>query len=253
MKRLLSALSASVALMFFMTGVAAAAPAHSSHGGGGTTGGSGTPNPYYVTGQVGEDVSYPNCSATLGGSFGVVGVNDGIVYGQNSCLAQEAAHYSDLSLYANTGLNADPTTSTYYQQAQVGCNGDVMCAAYNYGYNAGVSAVQTAQAAGVSSTRWWLDVENGNTWNADTNQNRQELTGERQALLDNGATMVGVYSTTAQWDGITGTWQNGWYTWGATTWTSARQAAKYCTGHEFTGGQTLLIQYSGTVDQDYAC
>jgi len=66
-------------------------------------------------------------------------------------------------------------------------------------------------------------------------------------------TTVGVYSTTYQWDTVTGTWLNNWPNWGATTVRSASKAAAFCTGHQFTGGPTYLIQFSGSLDQDYAC
>ncbi len=207
----------------------------------------------YSSGTTGVDVSYPNCSARIPSvAFGIVGVTGGLVYSQNSCLAAEASHFRNLSLYVNTGLNADPTSSAYYRQAQVGCNGDVYCAAYNYGYNAALNAIAYANSQSVHSTMWWLDVETGNTWNSDVLQNRQSLQGEHDALVANGAT-VGAYSTTYQWNTITGSWQNGWPNWGATTWRTASQAATYCTGHRFTGGPTYLIQYSGRLDQDYAC
>jgi hypothetical protein len=116
-----------------------------------------------------------------------------------------------------------------------------------------VQAVSYAASLGLSSKTWWLDVETGNTWNTDTTQNQNSLQGERDALVNSGATTVGVYSTTAQWDEVTGSWQNGWPNWGATTWRTAKQAKTYCTGHEFTGGPTYLIQFTGTLDQDYAC
>jgi hypothetical protein len=34
---------------------------------------------------------------------------------------------------------------------------------------------------------------------------------------------------------------------------TARQAAQFCTGHQFTGGPTALIQFTGFLDQDHAC
>jgi hypothetical protein len=79
------------------------------------------------------------------------------------------------------------------------------------------------------------------------------LQGEYDALVANGVTTVGVYSTTYQWNTVTGAWLNNWPNWGATTVHTARQAAQYCTGHQFTGGPTLLIQFTGSLDQDYAC
>ncbi|GAC1569950.1 MAG: hypothetical protein NVS3B23_00430 [Candidatus Saccharimonadales bacterium] len=98
-------------------------------------------------------------------SFGIVGVTGGLVYSQNNCLKSESSHFNNLSLYVNTGLNTN-STSTYYASAQNGCAGDVLCAAYNYGYNAGINAVQYTKNQGVSSATWWLDVETGNTWNS---------------------------------------------------------------------------------------
>jgi hypothetical protein len=211
---------------------------------------------FYPTGSTGVDVSYPNCTAKVGSvGFGVVGVNNGLVYGHNSCLASEARNFADLSLYVNTGLNAS-SSSSYYTQAQVGCNGDVYCAAYNYGSNAAKDAITYANSQGVTSSKWWLDVETMNTWNSDALQNQKSLQGAYDALVANGAGVVGVYSTTAQWQSITANWLNNWPSWGATTWTTAAQAKAYCTGHQFTGGPSLLMQFKSKqskVDQDVAC
>lgn len=211
---------------------------------------------YYQTGSVGVDVSYPNCSTRIpAASFGIVGVNGGRVYNYNPCLATQAKAFNNLSLYINTGLNAN-NSSPYYIAAQAGCNGDTLCAAYNYGYAAAVDSINHAASQGVSSAKWWLDVETENTWSSDVMQNRQSIQGAYDALVANGASLVGVYSTTAQWGTITGGWQNNWPNWGATTWTSAKQAKAYCTGREFTGGPTLLLQFidrKSKVSSDLAC
>lgn len=210
----------------------------------------------YATGSTGVDISYPNCSAAIPKvTFGIVGVNNGIVYGHNGCLAAESKNFTDLSLYINTGLNAS-ASSTYYNQAKVGCNGDSYCAAYNYGLNAAKDAIGYANSQGVTSNKVWLDVETMNTWNKDVQQNRKSIQGAYDALIANGATTVGVYSTSAQWQSITGGWINNWPSWGATTWTTASQAQGYCTGHQFTGGPSLLMQYKSKqskIDQDVAC
>jgi len=65
-----------------------------------------------------------------------------------------------------------------------------------------------------------------------------------------------VESTTAQWQAITGGWINAWPSWGATTWTTAKQAQTYCTGHQFTGGPSYLMQSkarTSKLEQDVAC
>src|SRR3982751_4955118 len=98
----------------------------------------------YTTGSLGVDISYPNCSAPVPKvSFGIVGVTGGLVYSRNGCAAAEAAHFGDLSLYMNTGLNAS-SSSNYYTQAKLGCNVDVYCAAYNYGSSAAKDALNYA-------------------------------------------------------------------------------------------------------------
>ena len=211
---------------------------------------------YYQTGSVGPDVSYPNCSAKIpASSFGIVGVNGGRVYNYNPCLKTQVKNFKDVSLYVNTGLNASQD-SQYYVAAQVGCNGDALCAAYNYGYAAAVDSYNYAISQGVNSSKWWLDVETENTWNVDVAQNQMSLQGARNALIAKGAQLVGAYSTTVQWGEITGGWTNNWPNWGASTWTSATQAKKFCTEHEFTGGPTLLIQFQDKktrLDQNVAC
>lgn len=210
----------------------------------------------YPTGSTGVDVSYPNCGVAIPKvDFGIVGVTGGLVYSENPCLADQAENFKDLSLYINTGLNASPA-SPYYVAAQQNCNVDVNCAAYTYGYNAANDALAYADSQGVTSSKWWLDVETENTWNTDVMQNRQSIQGAYDALIARGATTVGVYSTTYQWNEITGGWQNNWPSWGATTWATAKQAQKYCTGHEFTGGPSLLMQFKGKkskLDQNVAC
>jgi len=211
---------------------------------------------YYKTGSVGVDISYPNCQTKLPKSdFGIVGVNGGRVYNYNPCLSAQAKQFKDLSLYINTGMNAS-ADSPYFAAALSVCDGDELCAAYRYGYDAALDSVSYATSQGVTSAKWWLDVEIENTWDEDVALNRQSLQGAYDALKANGAELVGAYSTTAQWGTITGGWQNDWPSWGATTWTTAKQAKKYCAGHEFTGGPTLLIQFAdprSKVSQDVAC
>jgi hypothetical protein len=216
----------------------------------------------YTSGSTGVDISFPDCNATIPqAAFGIVGVTGGIAYNTNSCAAEEASHFQNYSLYINTGLNAS-SSSSYYVAAEQGCNGDARCAAYHYGYNAGIKGFQYAQSLGLSSKIWWLDVETANTWNADVTLDQQSLQGEHDALIASGVQMVGVYSTTYQWQYITGDpttntgWKNYWPGWGATQLPNAQQAQQYCTGHEFTGGPTWLIQYQDPqshVDQDVAC
>lgn len=212
----------------------------------------------YISRSTGVDVSWPNCSATMPKtSFGIVGVTNGTGFSTNACMAAQASHFANLSLYVNTGYpGATSDNALKYTASPNICDAsDLNCIAYNYGFNAGLYAYNSAAVAGVHAATWWLDVETMNSWTNDPLQNQSSLQGETDALKVNGVSTVGVYSTTAQWGTITGGWKNSLPSWGATTWTTAKQAAKYCTGHEFTGGPSYLMQYTAVrgIDQDYAC
>ena len=238
-------------------GVAPAQPAQPAPTPGG---GGGEPTDPYASGNVGVDISWAQCGTAdetpSGKAFGIVDVNDGLGYSTNPCLAAEAAAFPDkqLNLYVNTAWNS---SSTHIDpNSPRSCDsGDENCLAYNYGYDAGLYAYNAAQSLDITSGRWWLDVESNATWASDTTQNQDSLQGEHDALLASGTTTVGAYSTTAQWGDITGAWQNDWPSWGATTWTTAADALTYCTGHEFTGGPSEMMQFTpaGETDQDVAC
>ncbi len=209
----------------------------------------------YTSGGTGIDVSYPNCTASIPSTgFGVAGVTGGRGFSSNSCLAAESSHFSNLSLYVNTGYPGLSFGLSYQNYPKICSNVDLGCLAYNYGYNAGQYALNFAKSQKVWSQTWWEDVETTNSWVNDQSQNIQSLQGQHDALAAAGAPSIGVYSTTVQWNEVTGGWKNLWPSWGATTWNSAKQAATYCTGHQFTGGPSYLMQYKGrTLDQDYAC
>lgn len=236
-----------------LTLVVVAFPAQTAHAAAAARPGPVSATPY-PSGSTGYDVSWPNCAAKVPKhpAFGIVGVNGGTAYSQNPCLAKQAAWFSSLSLYVNTGWY-DQSAYINPTSPKVCAIGDENCLAYNYGYNAGLYALTYANSQNIHASVWWLDVETGNTWNSDTMQNRNSLQGEYDALIASGVTTVGVYSTTYQWDAVTGSWFNGWPNWGATTVRTASKAATFCTGHQFNGGPTYLIQFSGSLDQDYAC
>jgi hypothetical protein len=241
MKRFKTGIVALVAAIVFLSGTAFAFAAISP----------------YKSGSKGIDLSYPNCSATItkNAAFGVVGVTGGLPYTTNNCAAKEARQFKNYTLYANTGLNASKSSS-YYTAAEQGCNGCPTCAAYHYGYNAGLQAFQYAKSLGLSSATWWLSVSTANTWNRNIILNRESLQGEHDALLASGVKNIGVTSTTAQWQTITGSWKNNWPSWGFTIFKSSKQARQYCTGHQFTGGPSWLMMYKSNqsqVDQDIAC
>jgi hypothetical protein len=115
--------------------------------------------------------------------------------------------------------------------------------------------------AAASGYPWWLDVETQNTWQGGASgqaMNVADLQGMIAALQQAGATAVGGYATSAQWDTITGgtTSASGslyqipdWIP-GAKTLTSAKAN---CGLASFTAGRVAITQWSGRPDHDYAC
>jgi hypothetical protein len=250
----------------------------------------------YPGGSVGHDVSYPQCSSggaastsvgSLGGSFGIVGVNGGRPWGGNSCAAAEFAWASGLAnppaVYMNTA-NPAPRSSFYWPAS--GSSDPAACrdsasttdpgCAYDYGWHAAADALSTQaksipNAAGLN---WWLDVESGNSWNGDGISNAADLQGAVDYLRSHGVPSVGLYSTGSQWAGITGGYSTstaGGYAdaWAAQftalypmtsspVWVaglgSVSSASAAC-ATSFTGGPTWLAQYvdGSGYDADLAC
>lgn len=103
---------------------------------------------------------------------------------------------------------------------------------------------------------WWLDVETGNTWQSDTAMNVADLQGMIAGLS---VPTVGAYSTSAQWDSITGgtaTSASG-SLYGIANWipgaTTLAGAQANCSLPSFTGGTVAVTQWTGSPDNDYAC
>lgn len=214
------------------------------------------PVDFYASGTIGVDMSWPNCqqSPPAGTQFGIVGVNYGLPYSENPCLAREIALFPESSrtYYINTAWYDQ---SPYLDdRSPVICAGDINCVAYNYGWNNVTRSLQSLESKGVAYPKMiWLDVETENTWNANTEQNRSSIQGAYDALQSAGI-QSGVYSTTYQWGVITGGWQNEWKAWGATVENNAAAAATYCQNAGFTNAGFEMIQYiKDGLDHNYAC
>lgn len=154
----------------------------------------------------------------------------------------------------------------------VGANSDAC--AWQYGYNkasqdanwlAAAAAAINSQSPPVTvagtavSYPWWLDVETTNTWQLDTTMNVADLQGMIAGLKGAGATMVGAYSTSSQWDTITGgTTSASGSLYQIPNWIpgarSLSGAQTNCTQPSFTGGTVTVTQWFGhPYDGDYAC
>jgi hypothetical protein len=228
-----------------------AAAGHGGHGGGGGGGPS-----------IGYDISWPQCGGAypLNPKFGIVGVNGGKVFSANACLASELAWAGGATgqLYANTG-NPGPALSSYWPSGQTSpefcdpSNLDSETCAFDYGYNAAQDSFNKASAAytqlsltgSPAGTRWWLDVETGNSWRSDTSKNVAALKGAIQYLHGTaGVASIGVYSTQYQWNVITGGSLdfNGNPSWVAGA-SSLKAAQSRCALPSFTGNVNVYTQY----------
>jgi len=228
-----------------------------------------TPAP---AGSTGYDISWPQCPSSFpaGGSFGIVGVTNGLAFSANPCLSGEYAWASSRTyasgLYINTG-NPETASSNWAGRAGVGprtCTtanlsdpSNVDCA-YNYGWNAATDALSVAAAnvgAAARSLPWWLDVEIANSWNGTAAANSSTVQGYIDYQRAQSTGTVGIYSTGYQWGQITG----GYPVPSAPDWlagaSSVTQAASLCNpANSFSGGPVQLVQYpNGGFDGNYVC
>jgi hypothetical protein len=250
-----------------LAGEAAAGPAldpgGSSRGGGGGGGGP----------ARGYDISYPQCGSAypVGASFAIVGVNRGIVFSENPCLASEIAWGggAQAQLYVNTG-NPGPALSSHWPLGQTSprfcdpANPDTADCAFDYGFNAAAQSFASTLTAyaqlgltdSPSATRWWLDVETSNSWRSDPSLNVAALEGQVAYLRDvAGIASIGFYSTQQQWDTITGGTQafNQNPSWLAGA-LSLKGAKDRCARAAFTGNVIVYTQYPYQgFDANYAC
>jgi hypothetical protein len=223
--------------------------------------------------QAGYDISYPQCGGAFPSNvlFGIVGVNNGIVYSANPCLARElswAEQYEPAAiLYASTA-NPGPSLSSHWPTGQTtprSCdpaNSDSADCAYDYGWNAaadsyqdGVNAYLALGKQPPAANEWWLDVETANSWESNTANNVAELQGEVDSLIARGAAGVGFYANAGDWRTITGgtTTFAAYPSWRAGTGSQAG-AQSYCGTVGFTGGAIEYSQYSsGGYDADVRC
>jgi hypothetical protein len=161
------------------------------------------------------DISYDKCQSP-GSSrvaswvghhdVGIVGVNGGGDWEKNSCLGNETKHFDKYMLYVNTNYPSD------------GCHQSISRkAAYHCGYNLGLWDLNYASSQGAHSNIWFVDVEEGAgiPWSGSDSINSAFLYGLAKALEAHGAYM-GWYSTSSQWDSVTGGWHPGGFVWYAT-------------------------------------
>jgi hypothetical protein len=122
-------------------------------------------------------------------------------------------------------------------------------------------AVSVSDQAGAYP--WWLDVETANSWQSGASgqqMNVADLQGMVAGLEAAGVTRIGVYSTSSQWETVTGgtTSAASGSLFGLPDWIPGARtvsgAESNCSLAAFTGGQVLVTQWtSHGVDGDYSC
>lgn len=222
----------------------------------------------YASGSGGYDFSYVQCGQPAPAqSFGVVGVNAGYPFTYYStCLGAEytAAPAGNRALYVNTGYDPAYTAIDGRHTTQDCANASASVAAaasQQAAWAVGCSEAErdvsyaTSQGASANPAAWWLDVETANSWSStDLSLNRYEIQGLVAELRVLSSAPVGIYSTSSQWQQITGGYQpavDG--TWLATGQRTLKRARSFCTVPSFTGAPIWLVQYVSTYDHDYAC
>lgn len=202
------------------------------------------------------DVSWPNCGARPARHFasGVVGVNGGLDFHPNPCLAEEAAWFDHYEVYLNTGYPGDGRGRKFAAAPRACAARASRCLAYNYGFNAALYSIRYANLQNVHPTMWWLDVETVNSWSDDFLVNRQFINGAVAALRQTvWPATVGIYSSSEQWRDIVGPWQNRLPAWLATGALHRSEAVGACHNKSFTGGHIWLSQYTNGLDENVAC
>jgi hypothetical protein len=228
---------------------------------------------------LGFDISYPQCATGAEPTrplFGIVGVNAGVAFSGNPCLAREyvwaltstSPSQPHVGFYLNTG-NPGPTASTHWPAgatAPRACDGTAsLDCAYDYGWNAAqdayARAVSVAGSAAAASATWWLDVESANSWSTDPASNAADLEGSVAYLRSINVPSIGIYSTTTDWGTITGAsgpeaginapfaallnWRPGAH--------SLQEAPDWCS-RTVTGGRVKLVQFpSSGFDANFVC
>ena len=167
----------------------------------------------YRSGEVGVDISYPNCARPLQSvhDFAVIGLNAGRPFTTNPCFAGEwAAAGPPRSLYINTAyspLLARHITPDCAAVAAERYLGPAPRRAYAVGCSEGAAAL--AQLGGTTAEAIWLDVELGNSWSSRRMLNALAIKGILEQLLSHSPTpTVGIYSNATYWQEIAGGWSS---------------------------------------------
>jgi hypothetical protein len=230
-----------------------------------------------VPGQVGNDISWPQCPVAQGGfglpaprpqaQFVVIGLTRGAGFTRNPCLADQVAQAVARGLPAQGYLVPTyPTTAQLSASGAAGPWASTTAAGrlLNAGYAEAADALAGAAAVSFQPPMVWVDVEKRKTspWPAGsapaTTGNRLVVLGALRRL-DEAGVRAGVYSTSSHWAEITGGWRAPRLPVWATAGPSDQAGAQArCAGAGWGGGPVHLAQWWDPVphpsyDDDVTC
>jgi len=209
----------------------------------------------------GWDISWPQCGKAYPPGpvhFAVIGINNGKPFTANPCFSHQYDWARRVernpAVYVNTAFPkpADPHADTGPYGACAPEDG--WCRGYNFGYGLAREVHERARSMRITPSMYWLDVETGNYWSSDPQNNSQVIRAAIDYLRQHGLP-VGIYGTPYQWRIIAGTWQSP----GIPIWTAGAQgvamAATRCTPqYAFAGGIVAMVQYyDWGFDTNYLC
>jgi len=236
----------------------------------------------YFSSTMGYDLSYNTLSYPAESfGFAVVGVTGGKAFVHNSRISSEyqwtkfsaktaATLYMNLNApYGSTvvaNIGAPKTCPARAAGSSATSTEPTACEGYNYGYNAAKDAYTYATGTGVTSSLWWLDIEEANSWSVDTSANDTTIQGAID-YLNSKNIRVGIYSVPFMWKNIAGTYVPTqtigglpipiptWFPIGITTIVGAINACSTISSF-IPGSPVWVVQYeadSTAVDQNVAC
>ena len=212
-------------------------------------------------GVPGFDISWPQCGKEYPPgpvSFVVIGVNNGKPFTANPCFLHQYQWAQRVekspAVYLNTAFPKPGEPMAVVGPYGACAEDDGWCRGYNYGWNLAKDAIAQVESARVTPSHWWLDVEGGNYWSGDVQNNSQVVRGAVEYFKQRGLP-VGIYGTPYQWRNIAGAWVSP----GIPIWTAGAQgidqAASRCNpNYAFAGGVVVMVQYyDWGFDTNYIC
>lgn len=226
--------------------------------------------------QVGNDISWPQCSRAQGGyanpmpssrtGFVIVGTTDGLPFTVNPCLKQQARWIrNSFRPFHAYSMAAYPTSA---QLAKYGNSGrftgnDLLTKLRNVGYAEAAHSINALRSVGLRPPRIWIDIEIRKTqpWPVATDnatraaRNRAVVEGMLSAYRAVGIP-AGFYSNADGWEKITDGWQRPDIPFWMTVGTRGKATAlTKCGKPGLGGGPVHLVQWwdNQPMDWDVAC